>query len=109
MHKYNGYLAIFIVFFMVFLGIRIPGQNHKPGPKRKARAVITQTTNKNLSVSIQKYCKDPDITTPVATLSATLSLCNLPSIMTLTKIGAQTPHPQRYLSLHSSRAPPRRS
>lgn len=107
MNKYNAYIALSVVFFVFFLGIRIPGQNHQPGPKRKSRAAITQTFNKNLSVSFDKFDKGQDNTTPVATLLATSYRLNMPSREALLRAIEQTILPPRHLSLLSSRAPPR--
>lgn len=105
MNKYNGYIAILLLFFVFFLGIRIPGQNHRLGPKNKSRAVITQTTNKNLSLSFHTSDKDHDNTTPVATLPVT-SYQGSTFAGTSSFAGNQTLPPQPYSSLCSSRAPP---
>lgn len=106
MNKYNGYIALFVVFFAVFLGIRSPWRDHKPGPKRKARAVIAQTISKNVSFSFHKSCKNHDTTTPVATLPATIYEWNMPFIMMFLVPGHPTTTPQLYPSLRSSRSPP---
>ena len=107
MNKHHAYIAVFVIFFVFFLGIRIPGQNHQPGPKRKSRAVITQTFNKNLSISFDKFDKGQDNTTPVATLLASSYRLNMPARETLPRAIEQTIPQQRHLSLRSDRAPPR--
>jgi hypothetical protein len=108
MNKYKVYIGLLVVFFIVFLGMRNPGLNHKPGPKRNSRAIITQTINKNLSASSHKSSKDQDCTTPLAILLSTIGEGNTPALALLLVADDQSSPYPLYSSICSSRAPPLR-
>lgn len=107
MNKFNGYIALFVVFFVVFLGMRNPWLDNTPGPKRKGRAVISYNTfSKHLADSFDKTCKDHNPATPVATLLAAQNTWNAPFTASPLVFGEQTVTSLLYLHIRSSRAPP---
>jgi len=107
MNKYSGYIALLVVFFVVFLGMRNPWLDNTSGPKRKGRAVVSSNSfSKNLSVSYDKYYKDHDTTTPVALLLTTKITGASPFMASSPAVSEQTLLSPLYLSIRSSRAPP---
>jgi hypothetical protein len=106
MNKYYVYIGLFVAFFVVFLGMRNPWLDQKPGPKHKARAVITQTASKNLSLSLPRSGDGQDHTTPLATLLATIYEWNAPAVATLAVPEDQSSTYPLHSSIRSSRAPP---
>lgn len=107
MKKYGGYIALVLVFFVVFLGMRNPWLDQTPGPKRKGRAAISHNTFcKNLSVSFAKSCKDHDNTTPLAIVLTTGMTGAASFTASLPLVVEQTLISSLYLPLRSSRAPP---
>lgn len=107
MKKYGGYIALLVVFFVVFLGMRNPWLDQTPGPKRKGRAVVSSNTfSKNLSVSFAKSCKDHDHTTPLAIAPTTgmTESAALPALLPL--VAEPTLISSLYLPLRTCRAPP---
>ena len=106
MKNFSSYIALSVAFFVIFLGMRNPWLDHKPGPKRKARAVITQTFSKNFSISFDKSSKDHDNTMPVATVLSPTMIEDVPLTVTALSIREQIIPSLRCLSPCSSRAPP---
>ena len=105
MNKYNGYIAVLVVFFVVFLGMRNPWLDDTPGPKRKGRAVITNSFSKSISVSLQTSCNDYDNATPLA-LPLTGYEWKTPVLSPLMMAIDHRSKTQYSLSIRSSRAPP---
>lgn len=107
MKKYGHYIALFVVFFVVFLGMRNPWLDQASGPKRKGRAVISANAfSKNLSVSFTKSCKDHDNTTPVTILQTSEITGAAAFTVSLPRVTEQHLTSSLYLPLRSSRAPP---
>jgi len=107
MKRYGGYIALFVVFFVVFLGMRNPWLDQTPGPKRKGRAVVSANSfSKHFSVSPDKSCKDHDNTTPVAIILTSTAREILPLAASLPRVADQPLVSSFYLPIHASRAPP---
>lgn len=107
MKKYGVYIALSVVFFVVFLGMRNPWLDQTPGPKRKGRAVISANTfSKHLSVPNDKSCKDHDNTAPAAII-LTIKTRGIGPLTTSLQLVAEQPLVSSlYRSIRSSRAPP---
>lgn len=106
MNKFSGYIALLVVFFVVFLGMRNPWLDHTPGPKRKGKAVITNFFNKNLTASCVKENKVHDNGTPLAILLSPSTTLHVSSTASL-PVAGEDPYPsRRYHPTSSCRAPP---
>lgn len=107
MKKYGSYIALFVVFFVVFLGMRNPWLEETPGPKRKGRAAVSYNTfSKSLSLTFDNSCQDHDHSTPIALALAPLVAATTSLSISLPLISEQITPARRYLITRSSRAPP---